>query len=116
MFLHWILEFTAGGVFLIVIPLWVEQLIKFSKSCFVYSDTGYGTLFIISILVQPLLEHLIGTGVDPVAQHLLQGSSGFDLFFQGQELIIARFQFQSMLDGIQRADLIAKMRPQLADL
>lgn len=45
MFLHRVLEFTAGGVFLIVIPLWVEQLIKFSKPCFVYSDTGYGTLF-----------------------------------------------------------------------
>ena len=100
MFLHRVLEFTAGGVFLIVIPLWVEQLIKFSKPCFVYSDTGYGTLFIISIFVPPLLEHLIGTGVNPVAQHLLQGSSGLDLFFQGQELIIARFQFQSMLDGI----------------
>ena len=116
MFLHRVSEFTAGGIFLIAIPLWTEQLIKISKARFVRPDTGYGTLFIISILVLPLLEHLIGTGVDPVAQHLLQGSSGFDLFFQGQELIIARFQFQSMLDGIQRAGLIAKMRPQLAHL
>ena len=61
MFLHRVLEFTAGGVFLIVIPLWVEQLIKFSKPCFVYSDTGYGTLFIIYILALPLLERLTGT-------------------------------------------------------
>ena len=93
MFLHWILEFTAGGVFLIAIPLWVEQFIKFSKPCFVYSDTGYGTLFIISIFVQSPLERLVSIGIDPMIFHLFQGGSGLDLLLQGQELIIPRLQF-----------------------
>ena len=56
MFLHRILELTAGGIFLIAIPLWVEQLIKFGKPRFVHSNTGYGTLFIIRILVIPGLQ------------------------------------------------------------
>lgn len=93
MFLHWILEFTAGGVFLIAIPLWVEQLIKFGKSCFVHPNAGYGALFIIRILVQSPLERLVSIGIDPMIFHLFQGGSGFDLFLQGQELIISRFQF-----------------------
>ena len=81
MFLHRVLKFTAGGIFFIAIPLWVEQLIKFGKSCFVHPNAGYGALFIIRILVQSLLEHLVGVGVDPMVFHLFQGSSGFDLFF-----------------------------------
>ena len=56
MFLHRVLEFTAGGIFLIAIPLWAEQLIKIGKSRFVHPDTGQGALFIIHILALPLLE------------------------------------------------------------
>ena len=93
MFLHRVLEFTAGGIFLIAIPLWVEQFIKFGKSCFVHPNAGYGALFIIRILVHPLLERLVGIGIDPMLFHLLHGGSSFDLFFQGQELIISRFPF-----------------------
>ena len=93
MFLHRVLEFTAGGIFLIAIPLWVEQLIKFGKSRFVHPNAGYGALFIIRILVQSPLERLVSIGIDPMIFHLFQSGSGFDLFFQGQELIIPRFQF-----------------------
>ena len=50
------MEFTAGGIFLIAIPLRAEQLIKFGKSRFVHPDTGQGALFIIRILALPLLE------------------------------------------------------------
>lgn len=48
MFLHRVLEFTAGGIFLIAIPLWVEQFIKFGKSRFVHPNAGYGALFMLS--------------------------------------------------------------------
>ena len=48
--------------------------------------------------------------------HLFQGGPSFDLFLQGQKLMITRFQFQSMLDGIQRTCFISKMRPQLSHL
>ncbi len=81
MFLHWILEFTSRGNFVIAIPLWVEQLIKFGNSCFVHPNAGYGALFIICILVQSPLERLVSTGIDPMIFHLFQGGSGFDLFF-----------------------------------
>ena len=93
MFLHRVLKLTAGGIFLIAILLWAEQLVKFGKSSFVYSNTGQGALFIIRILVQSLLERLVGVRIDPMVLHLLQGGSGFDLLLQSQELIIARFQF-----------------------
>ena len=93
MFLHQVSEFTAGGIFLIAIPLRAEQLIKFGKARFVHPDTGQGALFIIYILALPLLEQLVGIGVDPMVLHLFQGGSGFNLLLQGQELIIARFQF-----------------------
>ena len=93
MFLHRVLKLTAGGIFLIAILLWAEQLVKFGKSRFVYSNTGQGALFIIHILTQPLLEQLVGIGVDPMVLHLFQGCSGFNLLLQGQELIIARLQF-----------------------
>ena len=33
------------------------------------------------ILAQPLLEGLVGVGIDPMVFHLFQGGSGFDLFF-----------------------------------
>ena len=92
MFLHWILKFTAGGIFLIAIPFWAEQLVKFGKPRFVHPNTGQGALLIIHIWAQPLLEQLVVIGVDPMVFHLFQGGSGFDLFLQGQELIIARFQ------------------------
>lgn len=59
MFLHRVLEFTAGGIFLIAIPFWAEQLVKFGKSCFVHPNAGYGALFIIRIFVQSPLERLI---------------------------------------------------------
>ena len=93
MFLHRVLEFTTGGIFLIAIPFWAEQLVKFGKSSFVHSNAGQGASFVIRILIQSLLERLIGIGIDPVVLHLFQGGSGFDLFLQGQELIIARLQF-----------------------
>ena len=67
MFLHRVLEFTAGGIFLIAIPLWVEQFIKFSKSRFVHPNAGYGALFIIRILVQSPLERLLSIGIDTVS-------------------------------------------------
>ena len=66
MFLHRVLEFTAGGIFLIAIPLWVEQFIKFGKSRFVHPNAGYGALFIIRILVQSPLERLVSIGIDPM--------------------------------------------------
>ena len=92
-FLHRVSEFTAGGIFLIAIPLRAKQLIKIGKSRFVPPDTGQGALFIIHIFTQPLLEQLVGIGVDPMVFHLFQGCSGFDLLLQSQELIIARLQF-----------------------
>ena len=81
MFLHRVLEFTEGGIFLIAIPFWAEQLIKFGKPRFVHPNTGQGALFIIRILVQSLLERLVGIRIDPMVLHLFQGGSGFDLFF-----------------------------------
>lgn len=61
--------FTAGGIFLIAIPLWVEQFIKFGKSRFVHPNAGYGALFIIRILVQSPLERLVSIGIDPMIFH-----------------------------------------------
>ena len=70
MFLHRVLEFTAGGIFLIAIPLWVEQFIKFGKSRFVHPNAGYGALFIIRILVQSPLERLVSIAIDPMLRPL----------------------------------------------
>ena len=56
MFLHWVLEFTARGVFLIAIPFWTEQIIKCGKPCFVHPNTGQGALLVILILVIPGLQ------------------------------------------------------------
>ena len=70
MLLHRVLKFAAGGVFLITILLWAEQLIKYGKPRFVHPDTGQSALFIICILVQPLLEHLVGAGINPMVLHL----------------------------------------------
>ena len=116
MFLHRVLEFTAGGIFLVAIPLRAEQLIKCGKSRFIHPNTGQCALFVIDVLAQTLLESLISVGIDPVVFHLFQSGSGFDLLLQGHELIIAWFQLQSLLDGIQRTGLIAQMRPQFAQL
>ena len=43
--------------------------------------------------------------------HLFQSGAGLYLFFQGQELIVARFQGQALRHSVQRAGCIAKMRP-----
>ena len=82
MFLHRVLEFTEGGIFLIAIPFRAEQLIKFGKPRFVHPNTGQGALLFVYILAQPLLEGLVGVGIDPMVFHLFQGGSGFDSFFK----------------------------------
>ena len=79
MFLHRVSEFTAGGIFLIAIPLRAEQLIKFGKSRFVHPDTGQGALFIIYILAQPLLERCPGVPVYTGPSDLLAQLTGFPL-------------------------------------
>ena len=79
MFLHRVAKFAAGGIFLIAIAFRVEQLVKCGKSSFVHSNTGQGALLFVYILAQPLLEGLVGVGIDPMVFHLFQGGSGFDL-------------------------------------
>lgn len=81
MFLHRVLEFTAGEFSYSYTALG-GTVHKFGKSRFVHPNAGYGALFIIRILVQSPLERLVSIGIDPMIFHLFQGGSGFDLFFK----------------------------------
>ena len=78
MFLHRVMELTAGGIFLIIVLLRVKQLIKFGKTRLVRPDAGQGALFIIRILIVPGLQRRICFRIDPVIFHLFQGGSGVD--------------------------------------
>ena len=117
MFLHRILKFTAGGIFLIAIPLWAEQLVKFGKSASSTRMHAKARCLSSASLSSPCWSVWSAPGSIQWYSICSRGvGSGFDLLPQGQELIIPRFQFQSLFDGIQRAGFITKMRPQFAYL
>ena len=89
---HHIWELRVRCVGCVLLRLGAKDVPETLQPLLIDGDAGDGALLIVGVRVQPLLERPVGVGVDPVVFHLFQGGSGFDLFFQGQELMIARFQ------------------------
>ena len=109
-------ELGKGSIGRILFRFWAKNHPKAFQPLLIDRYTGNGTLFIICILIQSLLESLISIRVDPMIFHLFQWRAIFNFFFQSKELIIVRFQCKTMGNRLQRARFISKVAAQLTCL